>query len=125
MRCCSRWPQQGGGCSGYAGAQLQQGDCTGCAPHSPATLQLEGLNWLHQGYQAQRNLILADEMGLGKTVQVRTGNRAGMVQPACQMHALLRPAAANAKGKPLQQPPMRKGCSASTSTQMCWLYSFR
>lgn len=33
--------------------------------------QLEGLNWLHQGYQVQRNLILADEMGLGKTVQVR------------------------------------------------------
>ena len=33
-------------------------------------LQLEGLNWLYQGWQGRRNLILADEMGLGKTVQV-------------------------------------------------------
>ena len=33
-------------------------------------LQLEGLNWLYQGWQGSRNLILADEMGLGKTVQV-------------------------------------------------------
>ena len=33
-------------------------------------LQLEGLNWLYQGWQGSRSLILADEMGLGKTVQV-------------------------------------------------------
>ncbi|PSC74179.1 CHD3-type chromatin-remodeling factor PICKLE isoform B [Micractinium conductrix] len=45
-------------------------------PSSPAFLrgqlhpyQLEGLNWLYQGWQTRTNLILADEMGLGKTVQ--------------------------------------------------------
>ncbi|KAL4452565.1 hypothetical protein ABPG75_008227 [Micractinium tetrahymenae] len=31
--------------------------------------QLEGLNWLYQGWEAGTNLILADEMGLGKTIQ--------------------------------------------------------
>ncbi|KAL4421743.1 hypothetical protein ABPG77_002359 [Micractinium sp. CCAP 211/92] len=31
--------------------------------------QLEGLNWLYQGWETHTNLILADEMGLGKTIQ--------------------------------------------------------
>jgi hypothetical protein len=39
--------------------------------------QLEGANWLYQGWRSGTNLILADEMGLGKTVQVRGGAERG------------------------------------------------
>ena len=39
----------------------------------PSLVQLEGLNWLYQGWKAGTSLILADDMGLGKTVQVWGG----------------------------------------------------
>ncbi|KAI3426156.1 hypothetical protein D9Q98_008533 [Chlorella vulgaris] len=59
-------PQQG---ASQAGSQRRFSDTPAFLQGRLHPYQLEGLNWMYQGWQSGTNLILADEMGLGKTVQ--------------------------------------------------------